>query len=52
MNTSPVLFSAVTSGAAFAYNGNVWVKRSTRTAYLPMYRRVFYFGMSDIVRLI
>lgn len=52
MNAPSVPFSAVTSGEVFTYNGNVWVKRSTRTAYLPMYRRVFYFGMSDIVRLV
>ena len=43
-------FEDIAVGTRFDYNGNAWIKQSTRTAYLIEFNRWFYFGASDIVR--
>jgi len=40
-------FSRLPVGTVFARNGNRWIKKSTRTAFLPEYDRWFYFGQAD-----
>lgn len=45
-------FLAVPIGGRFERNGNECVKRSTRTALLVQYKRVFYFRLNDVVRLL
>jgi hypothetical protein len=44
-------FKALPVGQTFWYNGNEYTKKSTRTAYLHEFKRVFYFGQNDIVRI-
>ena len=43
------IFSALPIGARFKCNGNECVKRSTRTAVLVKYERVFYFTKDTLV---
>lgn len=42
-------FEALPVGARFECNGNECVKRSTRTALLVQYGRVFYFAKNTPV---
>jgi len=35
-------FAELPEKCHFSRNGNAWVKRSNRTAYLPAYDRTFY----------
>lgn len=44
-------FSALPINAVFHCNGNRCIKKSTRTALLTEYGRVFYFSQHDLVRL-
>lgn len=43
-----VYFSELPIKAEFYRNGNLWIKRSSRTAYLPEYDRWFYFREKDL----
>ena len=37
----------------FMFNGNLWIKKSTRTAYLPQYNnRIFYFSKKETCKII
>ena len=45
-------FKALPIGARFEYNGNDFFKRSTRTAFLIRFERVFYFRLKDVVAII
>lgn len=45
-------FKEVPVGKTFWSNGNEYLKRSTRTAWLIKYNRTFYFRNSDLVRII
>lgn len=49
MTPSHCLFKDVRIGQAFRFNGNLWVKSSTRTARLAENDRVFYFSKNDVV---
>jgi hypothetical protein len=40
-------FKYVAVGVSFEYNGNLYLKISSRTAKLISVNRVFYFGMND-----
>lgn len=44
-----VWFRDIAVGETFGDKGE-WVKRSTRTAYLAEFGRVFYFRQRDLVR--
>jgi len=45
-------FESLTVGTVFEFNGNHFVKQSTRTARMLEYdRRLFYFGMKDVVTI-
>ena len=44
-----ILFKQVKMGCSFLYNGNRFIKVSSRTAKLVEYGRVFYIGMNDSV---
>jgi len=44
-------FASLPIGTRFEFNSNVWVKKSTRTAYLEEFNRVFYFADKDLVRI-
>lgn len=44
-----VYFDELPVKSEFWLNGNKWVKRSSRTAYLPDYDRWFYFGKKELV---
>jgi hypothetical protein len=41
-------FHELPIGVTFSYNGNDYVKQSTRTALMLDANRVFYMGMRDI----
>lgn len=43
-------FQSLPIGHRFTSNGNLWVKQSTRTAILPEFGRVYYFGKSEQVQ--
>jgi|LakMenE18May11ns_1017448.scaffolds.fasta_scaffold7710206_1 hypothetical protein len=43
-------FEDIAVGTRFEYNGNGWIKQSSRTGYLIEFDRWFYFCASDIVR--
>jgi hypothetical protein len=43
-------FKDLSVGDTFTCNGNRCLKVSTRTAQLLDFGRVFYFGMSELVR--
>lgn len=43
MRRQYVKFSDLPLKAEFSFNGNKYVKRSSRTAFLPEYNRTFYF---------
>lgn len=45
-------FSDLAIGNVFRMNGNIYVKQSTRTAWLVEYSRWFYFGKREIVELL
>jgi hypothetical protein len=48
----PIPFSQVSRGALFASNGNIWRKRSTRTAVMHWPagpEHSFYFGQREMV---
>ena len=45
------LFKHVPVGSTFTCNGNVCIKRSSRTALLVAYDRWFYFSASDVCTL-
>lgn len=40
-------FKELQLGAEFNYNGNLYVKKSTRTAVLKSLTKIFYFGKDD-----
>lgn len=42
MRRQYVKFEELPLKTEFSYNGNKWVKQSTRTAFLPDYNRTFY----------
>lgn len=43
-------FSKISIGERFTYNGNTYVKHSTRTAQLVMFgNKVFYFSQNALV---
>ncbi len=46
-------FSQVNIGGTFTYNGNLWLKKSSRTAEISRPKRYsgrwFYFSGSDVV---
>ena len=46
-----IAFEGLKVGTKFSYNGNLWLKRSTRTAEIvkpdDYAGRWFYFGMND-----
>jgi hypothetical protein len=45
-------FESLTVGTVFEFNGNHFVKQSTRTARMLEYdRRLFYFGMKEVVTI-
>lgn len=50
-----VAFSSLAVAAVFHFNGNVWVKKSTRTAEITepvrFVGRWFYFSGSDMVTI-
>ena len=48
MNT---IFCAIPVGTRFEFNGNAYIKRSTRTAFLIEFDRVFYFSIRDNIRI-
>lgn len=43
----PVLFKQVKVGYMFVLNGNRCIKRSSRTAKLVEYNKVFYIGKNE-----
>jgi hypothetical protein len=43
MASQYVKFAELPLNCQFLQHGNQWVKRSSRTAYLPEYKRTFYF---------
>lgn len=47
-----VKFEELEIGKSFVHNGNAWIKRTSRTAYLKQYKMVFYFKKSEIVKLV
>lgn len=47
--THQCAFNRVAIGATFCKNGNAYIKRSTRTAFLTKYNRIFYFGQRELV---
>ena len=49
MNTS---FIALPIGACFICNGNECLKKSTRTALLVAYDKIFYFAANDRVQIL
>jgi len=49
MNT---IFASVPVGSRFECNGNVCIKKSTRTGLLEQFGHVFYFAMKDRVRIL
>jgi hypothetical protein len=44
-----IKFSALNIGDKFLCNGNLCEKKSTRTALLIEFGRVFYFGLNELV---
>ena len=46
-----ILFKQVKLGCSFLYNGNRFIKVSSRTAKLVEYDRTFYMGMNDSVTI-
>jgi len=49
--TKNTTFSVLPIGTRFECNGNVCIKRSTRTAVLVQYGRVFYFHRDSRVTI-
>lgn len=45
-------FKDVKIDKLFVYNGNLWRKRSTKTALMMKYKKVFYMGQLDVVRVL
>lgn len=43
-------FRKLCLGDKFTYNGNEYEKKSSRTAILIAYNRVFYFKQGDLIR--
>ena len=43
-----IYFNELPVSCEFSYNGNRYVKQSTRTAALPEFNRWFYFGQRDL----
>jgi len=48
MNRQYAYYKELPVGTHYSYNGNHWIKQSTRTAQLPEYDRWFYFGEFDL----
>jgi hypothetical protein len=44
-------FKEVAVGQTFWFNGNEFTKKSTRTAYIHKYNRIFYFRQFELVRI-
>lgn len=44
-------FDQLAVGAEFRSNGNICVKRSSRTAHIIQYGRTFYYAKSEIVEV-
>lgn len=44
-------FSFLPVGSRFEFNGNLCIKKSTRTALLIEFQRVFYFSATDRVQV-
>lgn len=42
-------FKGLHIGVIFTYNGNDYIKKTTRTAYLIKYNKVFYFKANEVV---
>lgn len=47
-----IKFKDINQGVHFMYNGNLWLKCSSRTARITEFNRVFYFKANDNVKLI
>jgi len=47
-----MMFSEIAIGASFYCNGNVCVKKSTRTALIVKYGRTFYYAQNETVEAI
>lgn len=45
-------FQELATGNVFRINGNIYVKQSSRTAWLVEYSRWFYFGKRENVELL
>ena len=45
-------FLSLPIGAHFNFNSNEYIKKSTRTAFLIEFNRVFYFSNSELVKII
>lgn len=48
MNT---IFCAIPVGTRFECNGNAYIKKSSRTAYLIEFDRTFYFSNRERIRI-
>jgi len=44
-------FKELKIGSNFEYGGNLWIKKSSRTAWLIRANRLFYMGQNDICKL-
>ena len=49
MNKTFCKFSDIQVGDIFYSNGNQCIKKSTRTALLVEYDRIFYYGKDEVV---
>lgn len=48
-----IYFHELNINDKFMFNGNLWIKKSTRTARLPQYNnRLFYFHKNETCRTI
>lgn len=45
-------FKDLNIGTQFKFNGNTYIKKSTRTVYLEQYNRVFYFEKNNLVEVV
>jgi len=45
-------FWEVRVGQKFFFNGNEYTKRTSRTAFLHRYERIFYLNQYDICRIV
>ena len=46
-----IAFKQIRIGSMFYCNGNLCIKRSSRTALIKQYNRIFYYGENEMVNI-